>query len=140
MPGAYRVEMPGKPAEVIKDLPSTPGKKMYAATLNYDNGGMLAVASDLASDRAADPEKLLDFSRDTAMKAMSATVSNEQKETVGNYPARRFDYAAPNGYGGTMRLVISGRHLYQINAVGPAGYAARPEVKRFLNSFALTGN
>jgi hypothetical protein len=135
----FKIEMPAKPEEVVQDLPSAPGQKMYAATLSYKNGGMLAFASDIAPIDAAKAEEVLNLSRDTALKTMSATIANEQKEKVGQYPALRFEYEATNGYQGTMRLVVAGNRLYQINAVGPAGFAASPEAKRFLNSFALTG-
>jgi hypothetical protein len=136
--GGFRVEMPAKPMEDVKNLPSAPNHKMYAMNVNFGAGGMLAVASDLAADRAADPEKLLDFARDTALKSMNAAAVNEKKEMLGRFPARRLDYAMSSGFGGTMRLVISGNRLYQVNVIGPAGYAATPEARRFLDSFALT--
>jgi hypothetical protein len=137
--GGYRIEMPGKPAESTTDLPSAPGKKMYAATLSYGKGGMLAIASDVGENAAANGDKILDSGRDTALKNMGATISNERKETVGGYPARRFDYSSPNGYRGTIRFVLTNQHLYQLNAIGPAGFSESAEAKHFLNSFALTG-
>ena len=138
--GSYRIEMPGKPVEAVNNLTSAPGKKMYAATLRYGAGGMLAFASDLTPVDAANADKVLDLSRDTALRSLNATMSNERKEMVGKYPARRFDYSATNGFSGTMRLVLGERFLYQVNAVGPAGFSASAEAKRFLDSFAITGN
>jgi hypothetical protein len=135
----FKIEMPGKPEEVVQDLPSAPGQKMYAATLRYQNGGLLAIASDITPVSEPKAQEVLNLSRDTAVQSMSATVTGEQREKIGSHPALRFDYKATNGYQGTMRLVVTGNHLYQINAVGPAGFAASPEAKRFLDSFALTG-
>lgn len=137
--GGYRVEMPGKPAELTRDLPSAPGSKMHAATLKYGKGDLLAIASDVGEHPDAVADRILDSGRDTALKTMKATISNEHKESVGKFPARRFDYSASNGYRGTMRFVLSDRHLYQLNAIGPAGFSETAEAKRFLNSFALTG-
>jgi hypothetical protein len=137
--GGYRVEMPGKPVETVVDLPSTPGKKMYAATLSYGKGGMLAIASDVGENAAANGDKILDTGRDTTLKNLGATITSERKETVGGYPARRFDYSSPNGFRGTIRFVLTNQRLYQLNAIGPAGFSDGPEAQRFLNSFALTG-
>jgi hypothetical protein len=135
--GGFRVEMPGKPAEDVKDLPSAPNMKLYAMMLSYNGGGLLAFASDLAPMDVAKAEQVLDVSRDTAVKSMGATASNEKREMVGKYPARRFDYSSPNGYRGTMRIVLGDKRLYQINAIGPGDFSSSPEAKRFIESFGI---
>jgi len=136
--GGFRVEMPMKPMEDAKTLPSAPDHKMYVVSANFGPGGMLAVASDLAADRAASPDQVLDVARDTALKSMNATVVSEKKETLGQFSARRLDYTMAGGFGGTMRLVVAGNRLYQVNVIGPAGFGESAEARRFVDSFALT--
>jgi hypothetical protein len=138
--GGYRVEVPGKPAELTQDVPTHPGQKMYAIKVDYGKGGFVIVLSEMAADRVgAGAEQNLDLIRDSGMKALNATVINEQHETVGEFPGRRVDYNASNGLSGTVRYVLAERRIYQINAIGPAGFSATPEAKRFLASFALMG-
>jgi len=138
--GGYRIEVPGKPTELSQDIPSQPGQKMYAIKVDYGKGGFVIVLSEMADDRvAADVEQNLDLIRDSGMKALNATVTNELRETVGGFHARRVDYNAANGLSGTVRYVVAERRVYQINAIGPTGFSATPEAKRFLASFALTG-
>ena len=138
--GGYRVEVPGKPTELMQDVPNHPGQKMYAIRVDYGKGGFVIVLSEMAADRiAAGAEQNLDLIRDAGMKALNATVTNEQRETVGEFPVRRVDYNTTNGLSGTVRYVLVERRIFQINAIGPAGFSATPEAKRFLASFALTG-
>ena len=138
--GGYRVEVPGKPTELTQDEPNHPGQKMYAIKLDYGKGGFIIVLSEMAADRMpAGAEKNLDFLRDSAINAMKAVATNEQRDKVGEFPARRIDYTTSVGLSGTLRLVLAERRIYQINAIGPAGFSATPEAKRFLASFALMG-
>jgi hypothetical protein len=138
--GGYRVEVPGKPAELTQDVPNRPGQKMYAIKLDYGKGGFIIVVSEMAADRMpAGAEKNLDFLRDSAINAMKAVATNEQHEKAGEFPARRIDYTTSVGLSGTLRLVLAERRVYQINAIGPVGFSATPDAKRVLDSFALTG-
>jgi len=143
--GGFKVEMPGEP-DTIENSFGTQGQMMHGLALSRDKSGglqagaMLATASDLVGERKPeDSEKNLDAVRDTAMKTMDAKLLRETRETIGNHPARRIDYAG-NGYFGTLLIVLAERRMYQVNAMGPEGYSAGPEAKRFLASFALTGN
>jgi hypothetical protein len=143
--GGFKVEMPAKP-ETIENSFGTQGQKMHGLAFSRDKSGgvqagaMLAMASDLVGTRKKeDIDKNLDAVRDTAMKTMGAKLVRETKVTVSNHPARRIDYAG-NGYFGTLLVVLSDKRMYQVNAMGPEDYAAGPEAKRFLGSFALTGN
>jgi hypothetical protein len=143
--GGFKVEMPGKP-EAIENEFGTQGQKMHGFAFSRDKSGgsqqgaMLAMASDLIGGRKSeDAEKNLDTVRDTAMQTMGARLVREAKETVGGHPARRIEYEG-NGYFGTLLVVLTERRMYQVNAMGPQGYSASAEAKRFLDSFALTGN
>ena len=142
--GGFKVEMPGKP-ETIENSFGTQDQKMQGFAFSRDKSGgvqagaMLAMASDLVGTRKPeDTDKNLDAVRDTAMKTMGAKLLRETRVRVSNHPARRIDYAG-NGYFGTLLVVLDEKRMYQVNAMGPEGYSAGPEAKRFLDSFALTG-
>lgn len=143
--GGFVVEMPGKP-DTIENSFGTQDQKMHGLAFSRDksgegkSGAMLAMASDLIGARKKEEnDKNLDAVRDTAMKTMGATLVSEARESVGAYPARRIRYSG-NGYFGTLRVVLTDRRMYQVNVMGPKGYAETPEAKRFLDLFALTGN
>jgi hypothetical protein len=142
--GGFKVEMPGEP-ETIENSFGTQGQKMQGFAYSSDKSGgvqpgaMLAMASDLVgTHKPEDTDKNLDAVRDTAMKTMGAKLLRETRVSVSNHPARRIDYAG-KGYFGTLLVVLDDRRMYQVNAMGPEGYSAGPEAKRFLDSFALTG-
>ncbi len=143
--GGFSVEMPGKP-ETIENSFGTKGQKMHGFAFSRDKSGdgkagaMLAMASDLVGERKKeDGDKHLDAVRDTAMQTMGAKLVSETRESVSSFPARRIQYTG-NGYFGTLRVVLTDRRMYQVNVMGPKGYAETPEGKRFLDSFTLTGN
>jgi hypothetical protein len=143
--GGFKIEMPGEP-EAIESEFGTHGQKMHGFAFSRDKSGgskqgaMLAMASDLVGARKPeDNEKNLDTVRDTALQTMGAKLVHETRVTVGGQPARRIDYAG-NGYFGTLLVVLAERRMYQVNAMGPEGYASGDEGKRFLASFALTAN
>jgi hypothetical protein len=135
--GGYSVDMPIPVKEGVKDL-STPGEKMFTASTSYEKGAFIVSMSDLNPDRLPKgAEANLDFLRDAVLTAMGAKAANEKSEKVGQYPARRFDHSGGR-FSGTMRIILVNRHIYQMYALGPEGFAQTPEALRFLNSFALT--
>lgn len=143
--GGFAIEMPGKP-ETIENSFGKQGQKMHGFAFSRDKSGeakagaMLAMASDLVGERKKEEgEKHLDAVRDAALKTMGAKLLGETRESVGAYPARRIRYEG-NGYFGTLRVVLTDHRMYQVNVMGPKGYAETPEARRFLDSFALTGN
>jgi hypothetical protein len=137
---SFRVEMPGTPKAGAQDLKSSPGQKLYYATMPFGKGAFTVVYSEVARDRLTAPaDKTLDEVLATAVKAMKAKVLTEQRETVGNFPARRLAYDPANGLIVTKRFVLAKNWIYQIAAVGPPGFSTTPEATRFLNSFAVIG-
>ena len=143
--GGFAIELPGKP-ETIENSFGQQGQKMHGFAFSRDKSGdgktgaMLAMASDLVGEhKKEEGDRHLDIIRDTAMKTMGAKLLGETRENVGAYPARRIEYEG-NGYFGILRVVLTNRRMYQVNVMGPKGYAETPEARRFLNSFALTGN
>jgi hypothetical protein len=143
--GGFAIEMPGKP-ETIENSFGKQGQKMHGFAFSRDKSGggkagaMLAMASDLVGTRKKEEsDKHLDAVRDTALKTMGAKLLGETRENIGAYPARRIRYEG-NGYFGTLRVVLTDHRMYQLNVMGPKGYAETPEARRFLDSFALTGN
>lgn len=136
---SFRIEMPGTPNVGTQDLKSSPGQKMHYAVVRFGKGSLLVTYSEIARDRLAAPaDKTLDELRDVEVRALKATVLSEQRETVGNFPARRVAYDPANGLIMTKRYVLVKSRIYQIAAVGPPGFGTTPEATRFLNSFALT--
>lgn len=134
----YSVDMPIPVKESVKDL-EKPGEKIYTASVSYGKGAFVVSVSDMNPDRLSKgAEANLDFLRDVSLKALGAKANNEKSEKVGQYPARRFDHSG-GSYSGTTRIILVNRHIYQMYALGPDGYAQTPEALRFLNSFALTG-
>lgn len=136
---SFRIEMPGMPNVGTQDVKSWPGQKMHYAVVRFGKGSLLVTYSEIARDRLAAPaDKTLDEVLATEVKAMKAKVLTEQRETVGNFPARRVAYDPANGLIMTKRYVLVKSRIYQIAAVGPPGFGATPEATRFLNSFAVT--
>jgi hypothetical protein len=145
MGGGFAIDLPGKP-ETVENSFGKQGQKIHGFTFSRDKSGsgkagaMLAVASDLVGTRKKEEgDKNLDAVRDAALKTMGAKLLGETRESIGAYPARRIRYEG-NGYFGTLRVVLTDNRMYQVNAMGPKGYAETPEARRFLDSFALTGN
>ena len=136
---SFRIEMPSTPNVGTQDVKSRPGRKMHYAVVRFGKGSLLVTYSKIAGDRLAAPaDKTLDEALATEVKAMKAKVLTEQRETVGNFPARRVAYDPHNGLIMTKRYVLVKSRIYQIAAVGPPGFGATPEATRFLNSFAVT--
>lgn len=83
-----------------------------------------------------DPQVELDRARDGGLQSSKGTLIDETRPTIGGMPARRIVMDIPQGRAVPLG-VIGGNRLYRVIAVVPAGWEEAPDVRRFLNSFAL---
>jgi hypothetical protein len=142
-PGAgFRVEFPGTPKLDSTDLQSRAGP-IHLSYATYQNGPDSTFVSThtvyAAMPATADPQTLLGGARNGAVKGINGKLREEKRLTVGGRPALLFTIDGPDGTRVAVVLAVAnGNNLYQAIAGMPAGQENSADVKRFLDSLALT--
>ena len=142
----FRVEMPVNTKEIripaynesgesdkVNMIFSTPDTETTYSVAWEDNPPVARVSKSA-------PDRTLDAARDGAMARTQTTLVNESTINTQGFPGREF--TARNGGGGvlTSRLIYAGPRLYMLIAVFPSmGIRHDRDVKRFFNSFVITG-
>jgi hypothetical protein len=135
--GRFRVQLPGTPnvrksavpiggnetAPAVEAVVSLPGATYQLASIAYPQ----RVSQSASADR------MLDYFRDN----MSAghTYRNSRELTLGRVPGREFLLVESNGRTSAVRLFWSRGTLYTLTVTGGAGIEAKPETRKFLDSF-----
>ena len=96
----------------------------------------IAAYADL-NNAPADLQAYLDTSRDGTLASTKGKLRSQQRLTIGGVPARRFVYEKSNKSVVTHLTIVSGRRIYQLEAIGPADQANSAVVEHFIGSFAL---
>lgn len=84
-----------------------------------------------------DLQAYLDTSRDGTLAGTKGKLRSQQRLTIGGVPARRFVYEKPDKSVVTHLTVVSGRRIFQMEAIGPADQVNSAVVQHFIGSFAL---
>lgn len=83
------------------------------------------------------PGKLIDTVRDGLVYQSKGKLVSDRPFTLGKLAGREHEIAGEDGTRYRIRLLVVANRLYQLTAM--ARPPARPEEKRFFNSFQLTG-
>ena len=135
--GGYRVEFPGSPKIVPMDVQTGDGPKhLELPQLKLGDVSFVAAYADLNST-PADLQVYLDTSRDGTLANTKGKLRSQQRLTIGGIPARRFVYDKPDKSVVTHLTIVSGRRIFQLEAIGPAGQGNSAVVQHFIDSFAL---
>ncbi len=137
--GAYRILVPGavKYSQVPIDLPG--GRKATMHQAMYETAEMALLGSHLDYPaeviRGQVPEKLLMNVRDGSAKGHK--LRTDRALTVSGHPAREYVIVLADGPVSVTRSTIVGNRLYQIIAVVLGGGETNPDIRKFIDSFAL---
>jgi len=92
--------------------------------------------------KESDPEKILDGSRDGAVRNANGKLVLENKISLDGNPGRELviDAKGKGGQDATMkaRVFLVKNRLYQVMVVAPKGQVSGAEIDDFLKSFKLT--
>jgi hypothetical protein len=133
----YRVEFPGQPKIVPMDVKTADGPKhLDLPQMTLGDMSFVTGYADL-SGTPPDAQAYLDTSRDGTLASTKGKLRSQQRLTIGSVPARRFVYDMPDKSVVTHLTVLSGRRIYQLEAIGPADQANSAVVQHFIGSFAL---
>jgi hypothetical protein len=139
----FTVELPGPPAVQTIQQP-TPLGVVPITVVAVDLGARGAVIVShadygvVSGDAKLDPAKALDGAVDGSAANIHATITSRQEITVQGYPAREF--AAKNDAQGFLmksRIILVGKHLYQVLGVGPTATGVPAEYERTAASLAF---
>jgi hypothetical protein len=136
----YRIEFPGAPAIESEDRHNKAGRpyKLTMASYQPSRNVVFMVSHADWEPTAVDPDLQaeLDRARDGGLQNSKGTLLEEKRLTVGDTPARRILADIPQGR--TVQLIVlSSSRIYHVIALVPAGWEDGPDIKRFLQSFAL---
>lgn len=138
--GGYRVEFPDTPKIVPLDVQTKDGAK-HLELPQVALGDLFFISNyaDLSA-APANPQVYLDKSRDGSVANSKGTLRTSQRLTVGGLPARRFVFEKPPTSVVVHLTVLSGKRLYQLESVVPAGQENSAIVQHFIDSFALVAH
>ena len=135
--GRFRAQLPGPPnvrksavaignnetAPAIEAVVSFPGVTYQLATIAYPQ----------RVSQAASAERMLDYFRDNL--SAGHTYRNYKELALGRVPGREFLLVESNGRTSAVRLFWSRGTLYTLTVTGSIGIEAKPETRKFLESF-----
>lgn len=86
----------------------------------------------------ADPQSMLDGSRDEMLRRIDGKLISEERVSYDEDPARELHYTVKGGLGkGHTVILLSGRRLYQIGAIGSKDNFPSNTVKKYVDSFEI---
>lgn len=147
--GNFSVEMPGKVKSMNQQIPSPAGPlTMYGRACEMQRGRIayLVLWNDIpqAALDAAAPEVLLKGGEQGAVSQFpGAKVESVNTDSYQKFPARTFTLTAKKDGQDlkmTVRLILAGSRLYQMQYIGTAGRAVpQDSADRFMKSLKITG-
>jgi hypothetical protein len=140
----FTVEFPAAPAVQTMQQP-TPLGAIPVTVVAVDLGARGAVMVShadygaVAPNAQLDPAKALDGAVDGSAANIHATITSRQEISVEGHPAREFTARADaQGYLLKSRVVLVGKHLYQVLGVGPAASGVPAEYERTAASLSFS--
>lgn len=140
-PGGFGVEFPGRPevsrrmirteiGDVIS-IRHTAGDGMHAT---YD-----VTYNEYPADRLGrlTPRKMVTAARDSLVQQAKGRLVSEKPVSLGKAAGRDCEIIGADGMRYEIRLLVDGSRMYQLIAM--AQPPARPDTRKFFDSFRLTG-
>ncbi len=95
--------------------------------------------SDLPENEIAkgSEDRRLDHARDGAISRARGKLKSEIKIEIAGNPGREIQIEGQNGLVLRVRIYAVGRRLYQVLAMGPAGFCQTKDTRLVLDSFRL---
>ena len=138
--GAFRISLPGKPAEICKPVSTQPDAPIMYIYHLHDRGvpyvaGSVHVPHDLLL--SIDDRHLFDMVLEYAEKTYKIKVLYKQPYTFEGATGRRVKIKYPNGTVDEVRMVILGDYFYEWLAQTNPGGKSNPNAARFFDSFQV---
>lgn len=138
--GGFSVMLPKTPAERTQRIKTAMGQlDVHLFVVEKSPASYVVSYSDVgeADAKKATQEKRLDHARDGAVSSTRGKLRSEKKLEFEGCPARELWIENEKETVIRMRIVVSGRRLYQLMVIGPGAVAQSREAAAFLDSFKL---
>lgn len=137
--GNFHVELPGTPTLNTASVPignneTAPATEAVLRTRGATYQAVYIVYPPRISG-AASADLMLDTFRNNM--ASGTTWRGETKLTLGRFPGREFTLVTSDKFHSAVRLYWIRGRLYQLLVTGTPGVEARPDTRKFFESFAL---
>lgn len=139
--GRFRVRMPANPSETKQDVATDDGPaELVILRSSAGTTAYLVTYTDVPAVAARRSKPLLDATRDLVVSSSRGRLLAERRISLGRHSGREFRAEVPLGEdakGGILkcRIVLAGRRLYQVMAIGPRGEADSEAIEAFFRSF-----
>ncbi|MFH2045688.1 MAG: hypothetical protein ABIK92_11140 [Pseudomonadota bacterium] len=139
--GRFSIMVPSKPEQQNQTL-NTPIGILEMKTFVIDKPNIAYIMAyvdypDEVIDNS-DPEAILDGARDGMLNKADVKLINEEEISYGEDPAREIQYTVKGKLGkGHIVILLSGRRLYQVGAVGLNAIFPQDVVQHYIDSFEI---
>jgi len=139
--GRFSIMPPGELDKKVESIKTPIGSmSMITFTLNEPDTSYLVAYVDYPDTvmNSSNPKTMLDGARDGMLAKIDGILLSEELVEYGEDPARELHYKVKGDLGlGHMVLLLSGRRLYQVGAIGEKDKFPAVKVKRFIDSFEI---
>jgi len=142
--GSFSAQFPGTPEETVSPANGPAGKvDMHQFAVERQSGSAYMASYTDFPNAATSPDDVrqrLVAVRDVAVKSAQATLVNDREITVNGILGREFtaSMAIPEVVTTHTRVFMKGGRLFQFMALVPNTLSEEADVRRFLDSIALT--
>lgn len=139
--GQFALLLPGTPQETLQVVETDLGLiEFHRFVVELGSGTYLAAYGDypVGTVEPRDPEELLTAIQASVTANLQGVLLAEASYSVADYPGRAVRIAVQEGQGQIrLRLLLVGKRLYQIMAVGTPEIMSHSTTDQFLDSFQL---
>lgn len=139
--GKFTINFKSKPTEQEQNVPTAVGDvKMYMFMHEESRSKAYMVAyCDYPADMisAANPNDLLQGSKEGVVSKFSATISDEKVSKFQGHDAIDFTASGPQ-YHTAYKLVLAGNRLYQVGILQDSGPVGKEDIDTFIGSFKIS--
>jgi hypothetical protein len=140
--GRFTVLMPGKPKAQNQNMDSPVGKidlVMYMA--GSGTAGCAVAYADYPAQlvNSTDPQKLLDGSRNGAVKNVNGKLVSETSVSFNGLPARDVVIEMPGKAFITARFILASPRFYELMFIAPKDKGHEQDIAKFFDSFKIDG-
>lgn len=140
--GRFRVVLPGAPQEKsdpVTEGPAAPGTNHIVSAI-ANRQVFLVAYSDYRPDFTFDSTAELNANRDNFVKGIEANLLTTGPATTSGITGIEITAEKPGQFFVRGRIFNRGKRPYMIAVMVPFDQRTAPEIARFLDSFAFTGN
>ena len=134
--GKFKAEFPKKPTTI-------PGDKGIQIVLEAEGGKaaymIQSSAVEISIDDKDKVKAIFDAGQSSMEKALKGTIASSKDGTFGDdkLPSRDIDMDAPSLGIYRVKLILDGKKMYQVTALGPKDFVNGKNVERFMKSFQI---